>query len=273
MIHSEIHIPTGKNEPRVEEIQHEFSHNIPLLERQLCGKKYNHEGHTRTFTVDSCFQSLFILRESQKSLIFGNTVGTTPSYFLKESEKFKPPMGMSKQIQDKRLSHEINGGTISSTRPKTSKRPCRILPEDTIIYNDALKFKNRVRFNRTHDCRMFHTLLQICEKNQTRIEEFWNSFDTLKKVHVKILKELSDKVMWKRKNFVSLHSRIRKIGEKRHTFTVREVKFLKKMVNKQQRKGRTDFNELVYYFPGKKEEQLIRKYNEESRISSENSSS
>ena len=117
---------------------------------------------------------------------------------------------------------------------------------------------------------MFHTLLEICDENNTRIEDFWKSFYELNSHQIKILEELSEKVMWKRKNFTSLHSRICKIGARRETFTVREIKFLKKMVNRQLRKGYTNFQELVYYFPGKTVDKLTEKYNQESKASSEN---
>ena len=65
----------------------------------------------------------------------------------------------------------------------------------------------------------------------------------------------------------SLLARIQKIGRNRTNFTIREVKFLKKLINQQKKDGYTDFEEVADHFPGKSVETLENKYYEKSSIS------
>ena len=58
-----------------------------------------------------------------------------------------------------------------------------------------------------------------------------------------------------------LLKRIRKIGNNKK-FSVRDTKYLRKLINKQIKKGYTDFEEILEEFPGKTVEMLEAKYNE-----------
>lgn len=88
---------------------------------------------------------------------------------------------------------------------------------------------------------MFHTLRELCSDSDIRIEDFEANFTKLGKAEHKVVEKLCKRVMWKRNNLKSLHSRISRILAKRDVFTVREMKFLKRCVGIQLKQGRVDF--------------------------------
>ena len=66
---------------------------------------------------------------------------------------------------------------------------------------------------------------------------------------------------WRRNRKKDLLRRIRKIGL-RKTFSVREIKLLRKLINQQVKEGFIDFEAIHGQFPGKTIEQLKEKYNQ-----------
>ena len=69
-----------------------------------------------------------------------------------------------------------------------------------------------------------------------------------------------EQIKWRSGPTVLLR-RIRRIGRSK-TFSVRETKLLRKLINGQKRQGYVDFEEIQDEFPGKTIEMLKKKYNE-----------
>jgi hypothetical protein len=92
------------------------------------------------------------------------------------------------------------------------------------------------------------------------MSDFWKNNSTLDPEHKDLLLKIAKKISWKG-YYMKLLKRIRKLARAKD-FSVREDKLLSKLVNQQRRKGYRNFEELVYYFPGKDAEMLERKYYE-----------
>lgn len=107
---------------------------------------------------------------------------------------------------------------------------------------------------------MFKLLNTFCKEEKISPCEFWKKDEKINSVHKSILCRIVSETNWKgTKN--ELLSRMRKVALN-STFSVRDVKLLRKLVNEQKRNGYTNFEEVLYYFPGKSLEMIEEKYNE-----------
>lgn len=92
------------------------------------------------------------------------------------------------------------------------------------------------------------------------ITNFWSDAYPLPKPETDILIALAKKISWKRNRKLDLLKRIRRIAT-RKTFSVREKKLLKRIINKQKANGIEDVNEITENFPGKSIERCYEEYN------------
>jgi UDP-2,3-diacylglucosamine pyrophosphatase LpxH len=107
---------------------------------------------------------------------------------------------------------------------------------------------------------MFKLLNQTCKEKGINPSEFWVEDKKIWAAHKDILCKIRLETNWKgTKN--ELLRRIRKVALK-SSFSAREVKLLRKLVNEQKKNGYTNFEEIQYYFPGKTVEMMEEKYNE-----------
>jgi hypothetical protein len=106
-----------------------------------------------------------------------------------------------------------------------------------------------------------------CQAEGLDIEDFWKDNEILRPQLYKLLLKVKEEINWGGPK-VELLKRIRKLG-KSTTFTVREVKLLRKLINQQKREGYTDFKAVLYYFPGKSLKMVRNKYNEKYRHAKE----
>lgn len=112
---------------------------------------------------------------------------------------------------------------------------------------------------------MFKLLREHCETDGINISDFWKGGKGLPAYHMDVLDEIKKEIDWKgTKN--ELLKRVRKLG-KSAGFSARDTKFLKKLINQQRKKGYLDFEEVLYYFPGKSVEQVRDQYYQTSRSS------
>ncbi len=106
---------------------------------------------------------------------------------------------------------------------------------------------------------MFHVLQTLCKKAGVDISNFYNPDLELTDELDEILIKLVFETKWRRSRKIELLQRIRKIASD-HSFSVRDGKLLKRLVLKQVKDGSTDFESLLYYFPGKTVEMLKEQY-------------
>lgn len=92
------------------------------------------------------------------------------------------------------------------------------------------------------------------------ISKFEGTKFPLSKKLMQILEDLIEEISWRRSRKQQLVQRIRKLIMD-PSFSIRDTKLLSKMVNQQRKKGYTDYQELLYYFPGKTVEMLSDHYN------------
>jgi len=107
---------------------------------------------------------------------------------------------------------------------------------------------------------LYHMLIQLWEEHWIPIDDFTNPNGETSEEMVEVLRIMKKKLEWKRSKMVLL-KRIRKISNNRE-FSVRETKLLRKLINRQKKDGYIDFQEVLFYFPGKTIEILRNKYNE-----------
>ena len=93
-------------------------------------------------------------------------------------------------------------------------------------------------------------LQTLCTQNNIPIESFWENDDPLEGDKLGILKQLIVEINWRKNRKVDLLKRIRRIGRKT-TFSVRETRFLGKLIHNQVEEGYRDFEVILQYFPGK----------------------
>lgn len=108
---------------------------------------------------------------------------------------------------------------------------------------------------------MFIKLTELCAQEGIQVSGFWTSHP-LDSTFSKVLKMLAVKINWDCYKMKNLLARIKKIGKRAESFSAREVKLLRKLINQQKKEGFTDFQRIAYYFPGKTVETLEKKYNE-----------
>lgn len=101
-------------------------------------------------------------------------------------------------------------------------------------------------------------LSKRCQENEIKISDFWRDNSSLDPEHKNILFEIAQEVEWRGRES-KLLKRIRKQARNKK-FSVRDIKHLSKLVNQQRRKGYRNFDELVYYFPGKDSQTLEMTY-------------
>lgn len=110
---------------------------------------------------------------------------------------------------------------------------------------------------------MFQQLRQLLTKCEVQIEDlFVAKSNRLKGNALLVLKEIAEIINW-RSSRSDLQKRIRKLASQT-TFSVRDKKLLKKLVNKQRKVGEINFDDILYYFPGKSVETLKKYYYQKS---------
>jgi len=105
---------------------------------------------------------------------------------------------------------------------------------------------------------MYQRFCFLCEQQGFEISEFWVKEEELKPSHILLLKTLSKEIDWNKKRFKRLVTKIRNFEVNKNTFSAREVKLLRKLVNLQKSKGYTNFEEVKYYFPCKTIETIYK---------------
>lgn len=108
---------------------------------------------------------------------------------------------------------------------------------------------------------LFKILRKLCAEEGTCITNFWKDDLPLAQPEASILLELTAQVGWKRNRKIDLLKRIRRIGRK-DSFSVRETKLLRRLMNQQQKKGTNDYESVLEHFPGKTLEDILRRFNE-----------
>jgi hypothetical protein len=112
---------------------------------------------------------------------------------------------------------------------------------------------------------MFKLLREHCELDGIKISDFWKGNKGLPAYHMEVLDEIKREIDWKGTKS-ELLKRIRKLGRSLE-FSARDVKFLKKLINQQRKKGYLNFEEVLYYFPGKSLKHIEDKFHQTSRSS------
>jgi len=107
---------------------------------------------------------------------------------------------------------------------------------------------------------LFIALNKFCKDSDLEISDFLQTKGTLKGDLYEALKNFEEQIQWRSGPKVLLR-RLRRIGS-RKTFSVRETKLLRKLINAQKKQGYVDFDEILEEFPGKTVEILKEKYNE-----------
>ena len=107
---------------------------------------------------------------------------------------------------------------------------------------------------------MFAVLGKILKEQGIEVSEFWENDKALDEDLYEVLKVFEGQIQWKSGPKVLLR-RIRRIGRNK-TFSARETKRLRKLINSQKRYGYIDYEEIKDEFPGKSIEMLKEKYNE-----------
>ena len=107
---------------------------------------------------------------------------------------------------------------------------------------------------------VFRLLNVLCKEQKIPISAFMIKNHEITDMMMGILRIIKKKLNWKRSKMVLIR-RIRRIANN-DKFSVRDTKYLRKLINKQIKKGYTDFEEVLYEFPGKTVEMLEKKYNE-----------
>ena len=97
---------------------------------------------------------------------------------------------------------------------------------------------------------MFIILRRLCNEKNIPIDNFWANDESLAEEEAKILLQLALEINWKRNRKLDLLKRIRRIARKT-SFSVRETRFLGKLVKQQIKEGYQDFRTILDYFPGK----------------------
>ena len=103
---------------------------------------------------------------------------------------------------------------------------------------------------------MFAKLKIYCAEKGIETKEFWNSSYPLSDSLKEVLNKLHKDTLWKGST-KELYKRIVKLGLS--TFSVRELKLLKKIVKDQTKSGKINFEELSYHLPGKSYESIKSK--------------
>ncbi|CAI2383208.1 unnamed protein product [Moneuplotes crassus] len=130
------------------------------------------------------------------------------------------------------------------------------------ILSDKVKFSARRRFNKSHDREMFKRLIELCKECQVQVSDFWSSATILSSELWGILERIAAEISWSPSKLDQLLTRIKKIGKNPDKFSARDNKLLRKLVNQQKRNGYIDYQEVLYYFPGKSLETIKKKYGE-----------
>lgn len=112
---------------------------------------------------------------------------------------------------------------------------------------------------------MFKLLRKNCETGGIDISDFWKKDKGILAYHMNVLSEIKREIDW-RGTRNKLLKRIRKLGRS-PDFSARDIRLLKKLANQQRKKGYLDFEEMLYYFPGKSIEQVRDKYYQTSHSS------
>ena len=93
------------------------------------------------------------------------------------------------------------------------------------------------------------------------ISHFWEK-NSIEDSYCKILKILGKEIHWNKNKLKNLLLRIKKIGKNSTKFSVRDVKLLRKLINRQKKENKIDFEAISHHFPGKSTQTLENKYNE-----------
>lgn len=105
---------------------------------------------------------------------------------------------------------------------------------------------------------MFEKLRQLCKRENCDMSKFWENNEKPEGTYKQIFMELKQSIEWKCTH-KDLLKRIRKIG-RCTKFTARETKLLRKLINQQMRESEVNFDQVMFYFPGKTAEMLENQY-------------
>ena len=92
-------------------------------------------------------------------------------------------------------------------------------------------------------------LNKLCQEYGFETTDFTHSRGEPTEEMFEVLNIIKSQLGWKRSKNMLL-ARIRKIG-KNTTFSIRETKLLRKLINKQLKDGFSDFSSIIDQFPGK----------------------
>mmetsp|Transcript_20613 Transcript_20613/g.18254 ORF Transcript_20613/g.18254 Transcript_20613/m.18254 type:complete len:275 (+) Transcript_20613:17-841(+) len=133
-------------------------------------------------------------------------------------------------------------------------------PRSETVYKDTFStygtapkkcaVNSRQRFSKKNDGEMFMVLKKLCSQHGIVIDNFYKDDKPLQDVEAVVLLQLSLEIGWKKNRRCDLLKRIRRISRKT-TFSVRETKLLKKLIQDQAKEGYKNFEVVLEYFPGK----------------------
>ncbi|CAI2383133.1 unnamed protein product [Moneuplotes crassus] len=212
------------------------------------------------------FKLGFSLREEMQDIKYDFTESTLNQdgcpVFIINPEKVN---SSESEISSKIRSSEASEAHISNIMnpkmdEKAKRKPISRQPSQEVPM-EITKFDKGERFSKKNDADIFKILRKLCQRRGISIENFWKDDLPLPKPEVSVLLELSICIGWKRNRKMDLLKRIRRTG-RRKNFTVRETKFLMRLMKKEKHKETPDYEAVLENFPGKTLEGLIKTYNE-----------
>ncbi|CAI2378075.1 unnamed protein product [Moneuplotes crassus] len=148
----------------------------------------------------------------------------------------------------------------ASRREGLRKRIVKKKPKKPKIAQKVKSFENRTRFCKKHDREMFLVLNRLCKESGISPSEFEGTEFPLSENLMEILEQLITEINWRRSRKIPLLSRIRKLMMDK-AFSIRDVKLLTALATQHQSKyGFIDYEAIMYYFPGKTTQALMKAY-------------
>ena len=106
---------------------------------------------------------------------------------------------------------------------------------------------------------MFSVLNKLLKEYDIPLSDFEGNNFPLSDRLMDVLDELISMTKWRKSRKFELLQRSRKMIMNK-TFSIRDKKLLSKLVNQQKRQGFINYEEIVYYFPGKTAKMLEIQY-------------
>lgn len=120
------------------------------------------------------------------------------------------------------------------------------------------------RWKKLDDCKIFQIITQCCEKEGVEVIEYLRSPNRTFAKLDKIVSDIINSCAWKSKTS-NLKMRLYKLIT-RTWFSARELRILKKVMKQELKNGTVDWNKIMYFFPGKTKENIMRAYNKEAKV-------